>query len=190
MTVRRLTLNDTDQLKILGTKRANIKGIMSRDLSLTISYPTAWLEGMKKYYLVGSDTHYIYGNFLDNTLVSCLAWRCDLPAPWNDGWVVGHLKTLPGIKLTDTGMIELWQKMFDVCEGKGLTKWHMLIPESTREGYQGLADRWFKDIDSRYTYDWTLIIPAGTRPNIDWVWGTMGRRPVDIELRLRTGVRK
>lgn len=190
MNIRRLTLNDSYALKNLADSRKNIKGLIEGASALIIDYNQYWLDGMKKYYLVGNDTHYLYGCFHNNVLVSCMAWRCDLPSPWNDGWVVGHLKTRPGVALKKSGMVEIWRIMFEICEAKGLTRWHMLIPEGTRTGYQSVADKWFRDIDSQYQYDWSLIIPPNTKPDVDWVWGTMGRRLHNKEIRLRTGTKK
>ena len=60
----------------------------------------------------------------------------------------------------------------------------------SKRKYQAVADRYFKDIDSTYDYEWSLIIPPRTRPDIDWVYGTMGRILLDVELRLRTGTKK
>ena len=190
MTIKRLTMTDIADLKDLVNSRLSVKGMITDDTSLAINYPTKWLEGMKMHYLVGSNTHYLYGNYKDNILVSCMGWRCDLPHPWNDGWVVGHLKTRPGISLRSSGMIDLWRIMFEICEGNELKRWHMLIPEDTRDGYQSVADRFFKEIDSTYDYEWSLVIPANTTPSVDWVWGTMGRIEHDKEIRLRTGIKK
>ncbi len=191
MALKRLSLEDVDQLKLLVNSRRNVRDLLDDDVSNLIEYRVKWLEGMKRYYLVGKDTHYLYGYFSnDGQLVSCMGWRCDLPDPWDDGWVVGHLKTLPGYSIRRSGMIELWNIMFDICESKGLRRWHMLIPESNRDAYQMVADKFFNDIDSTYTYDWTLVIPARTQPEIDWVWGTMGRVLHDKEIRLRTGTKK
>lgn len=190
MSIKRLDLGDLDGLQRLVDSRGSIKGMLSDDVSLAINYRAKWLEGMKRHYLVGNDTHYLYGHHKDGSLVSCIGWRCDLPAPWEDGWVVGHLKTVPRLSLKESGMVDLWRTMFEVCEEKGLRRWHMLIPAETRDGYQRVADRFFKDIDSQYDYEWSLTVPAGTRPAIDWVWGTMGRVEHKMEIRLRTGTRK
>ena len=188
--IRRLGLNDVLALKDLADSRKNIKGLLDTSASIIFDYNKYWIDGMKKYYLVDNHTHFLYGCYYNKQLVSCMAWRCDLPNPWNDGWVVGHLKTRPGINLSKTGMVDIWKIMFEICEEKGLKKWHMLIPEDTRNGYQSVADKWFKDIDRSYEYSWSLIIPAQTQPEIDWVWGTMGRRVHNTELRLRTGCKK
>ena len=35
----------------------------------------------------------------------------------------------------------------------------------------------------------TTTIPAGTKPDVDWVWGMMGRRPLQDDYIVRTGTR-
>ena len=146
---------------------------------------------MQAHYLVdGSKTHYLYGWYVDGILISCMGWRCDLPAPYNDGWVVGNLKSRPGYTVKTNGMLELWNKMFEICEGKGLTKWHMVIPASNSRRYQLVADRYFKEIDSSYEYDWSVIVSPNERPIQDWVWGSMGRIKLNTEIRVRTGTKK
>ena len=190
MAIRRLVMYDSNALLDLCSSRVTVKGVFDKDVSKYLNYEELWLAGMKKHYLVGKDTHYMYGCFKDGLLVSCMAWRCDLPPPWDDGWVVGNLKTRPGYGLRDTGMIELWQTMFEICEGKGLRRWHMLIPESTRNGYQRVADRFFKEMDSTYSYEWSITVPPNTQPDVDWVWGTMGRIMHEKEIRVRTGTKK
>lgn len=153
-------------------------------------YKYRWLTGMKTYYLVGNDTHYLYGYFIDKKLISCIGWRCDLPEPYDKDWVVGHLKSRPGYFFSSNGIIELWKKMFSICEEKGLTRWHMLIVPDNKNRYQLIADRYFKEIDRTYSYKWTLKIPPQTQPKIDWIWGTMGRMLLNTELKLRTGTKK
>lgn len=191
MPIKRLLQEDIDQLRDLANDRSSIKGVMTRNASTAYEYNFYWLSAMERYYLVGNDTHFLYGYYDDNNqLLSCLGWRCDLPWPWNDGWCVGHLKTRQGLSVKNTGMVELWKAMFDFCESQGLKRWHMLIPEQTKKGYQSVADRYFKDIDSTYYYEWSVIIPPNTQPDIDWVWGTMGRRTHLVEMRLRTGTKK
>lgn len=190
MPIKRLTHADVNDLRDLVGSRSSVKGMMSDDVSLAINYRAKWVEGMQRYYLVGNDTHYLYGYYHDGRIMSCMGWRCDLPQPWDDGWVVGHLKTRPGVGLRTSGMVDLWRSMFEICEEKGLKRWHMLIPEGTRDGYQSVADRFFSDIDNNYDYEWSLVVPANTKPDVDWVWGTMGRVEHDKEIRLRTGTKK
>ena len=146
---------------------------------------------MEKWYLNPNDNlHYLYGYFEDDLLVSCMSWRCDLPAPYNDGWVVGNLKSRPGYSVKTNGMLELWTKMFEICEGLGLKKWHMVIPAGNSRRYQAVADRYFKEIDSSYDYEWSIIVPPNTQPDIDWVWGSMGKVVLNTEIRVRTGTKK
>jgi len=190
MTVRRLNIDDVDDLRLFVNSRRTVRDLFDEQTSILIEYQEKWLEGMKRYYLTGTDTHYLYGSFNDGQLLSCMGWRCDLQHPWDDGWVVGHLKTRPGQGLVKTGMVDLWRAMFEICESKGLQRWHMLIPESNRSGYQAIADRFFKDIDSTYDYEWSVIVPPRTKPDIDWIWGTMGRTFHEKEIRVRTGIKK
>ena len=35
-----------------------------------------------------------------------------------------------------------------------------------------------------------MVVPANTIPDVDWVWGTMGRIKLNSEVRLRTGTKK
>ena len=132
----------------------------------------------------------MYGWYDNNTLISCMSWRCDLSAPDNDGWVVGNLKSRPGYTVKTNGMLEIWNKMFEICEGMGLKKWHMVIPEGNSRRYQVVADRYFKDIDNSYDYEWSVIVPPNTQPELDWVWGSMGRIKLNTEIRVRTGTKK
>ncbi len=187
----RLTLEDLDQLNELVNTKAVVKDLMADDLANVLRYRVKWLEGMKQHYLNSdSTTHYMYGWYVDDVLVSCMSWRCDLPAPWNDGWVVGNLKSKPGYSVRTNGMLQLWNKMFEICEGLGLKRWHMVIPQNNSRRYQAVADRYFKDIDSSYDYEWSIIVPPNTQPEIDWVWGSMGRILLNSEIRVRTGTKK
>lgn len=199
MQIRRLTLNDYHHLEHLVEERVkkseSILPEFFKPEDITEEsiqeYKTRWLEGMKTYYLPDSLTHDLYGAFDDDgVLTSCMSWRSDLPEPWSDGWVVGNLKALPGKTFMRNGILQLWRTMFEVCEGKGLKRWHMMIVENNRNRYQSIADRYFKDFDSTYDYDWSFVIPANTQPEVDWVWGTMGRMLLNTEIRVRTGTKK
>jgi len=186
-----LDMSDFKQLKELVDSKSNIKEIIADNLSDILQYRARWIEGMQAHYLVdNSKTHYLYGWYIDGILVSCMGWRCDLPAPYNDGWVVGNLKSRPGYTVKTNGMLELWNKMFEICEGKGLKRWHMVIPASNSRRYQLVADRYFKEIDSSYEYEWSITIPPNERPDQDWVWGSMGRIKLNTEIRVRTGTKK
>jgi len=187
----RLDITDFKQLKDLVNAKSNVKEVVADNLSDILQYRARWIEGMQKHYLnPESKTHYMYGWYENNLLISCMSWRCDLPEPWNDGWVVGNLKSRPGYTVKTNGMLEIWNKMFEICEGLGLKKWHMVIPEGNSRRYQVVADRYFKDIDDSYDYDWSVIVPPNTQPDIDWVWGSMGRIKLNTELRVRTGTKK
>jgi len=187
----RLDLTDFKQLKDLVNAKSNVKEVVPDNLSDILQYRARWIEGMQKHYLnPKSKTHYMYGWYENNLLVSCMSWRCDLAPPWNDGWVVGNLKSRPGYTVKSNGMLDIWNKMFEICEGLGLKKWHMVIPEGNSRRYQIVADRYFKDIDDSYDYDWSVIVPPNTQPDIDWVWGSMGRIKLNTELRVRTGTKK
>ena len=187
----RLDLTDYNQLKDLVNTKSNLKEVIADNLNDILTYRARWIEGMQKHYLnPSSKTHYMYGWYDNNTLVSCMSWRCDLPAPHDDSWVVGNLKSRPGYTVKTNGMLEIWNKMFEVCEGLGLKRWNMVIPEGNSRRYQVVADRYFKDIDDSYVYDWTVIVPPNTKPELDWVWGSMGRIKLNSEIRVRTGTKK
>jgi hypothetical protein len=187
----RLDLSDYAQLKELVNTKSNLKEIVADNLNDILTYRSRWVEGMQKYYLSPkSQTHFMYGWYDNNTLVSCMSWRCDLPVPHDDGWVVGNLKSRPGYTVKTNGMLHIWNKMFEICEGMGLKKWHMVIPEGNSRRYQVVADRYFKDIDNSYDYDWSVIVPPNTQPELDWVWGSMGRIKLNTEIRVRTGTKK
>jgi len=188
--LHRLTLDDYEQLNDLVNTKAIVKDVVADDLGYILRYRKLWIEGMKKHYLKDSKTHYMYGWFENNLLVSCMSWRCDLPDLWSDSWVVGNLKSRPGYSIKTNGMLQLWTKMFEICEGLGLKRWHMVIPQNNSRRYQAVADRYFKDIDSSYDYQWSIIVPPNTQPEIDWVWGTMGRQLLNSEVRVRTGTKK
>jgi hypothetical protein len=199
MQIRRLSTEDYYHLEELvsirvGTNKFFSDFVTNKDSATEddqLEYKKRWLAGMLRWYLTPNDTHDLYGAFLDDgTLVSCMSWRSDLPAPWNDGWVVGNLKSRPGYSFRTNGILLLWTKMFEICEAKGLKRWHMVIVEDNKNRYQAVADRYFKDIDSSYSYDWTFIIPPDTQPSEDWVWGTMGRTLLNKEIRVRTGTKK
>lgn len=187
----RLDESDVPALNELVNAKAVVKGLIVDDLKNALTYRVKWLEGMKRWYLdPKSITHYMYGWYKDGKLISCMTWRCDLPEPWNDGWVVGNLKSVPGNTVKTNGMLEIWNKMFEICESLGLKRWHMVIPESNSHRYQVVADRYFRDIDSSYDYEWSIVVPPNTKPEVEWVWGTMGRMLLNNEIRVRTGTKK
>jgi hypothetical protein len=197
MKIRRLGLDDYCHLEeMVSIKRSEkfLKSFMDDDehknQENSKEYKTKWLSGMQKWYLSESNTHYLYGAFEDGEMMSCMTWRTDLPGQWSDGWVVGNLKSRTGKSFMNNGIIKLWEKMFEICDGLGLKRWHMVIPESNSNRYQAVADRYFKDIDSGDDYEWSIIVPANTQPSEDWVWGTMGRSFLNKEIRVRTGTKK
>jgi hypothetical protein len=187
----RLDYSHFNDLKDLVNTKSGIKAVVANDMEYILKYRHRWIEGMQKWYLdTTSNTHFLYGWYENDVLVSCMGWRCDLPEPWKDSWVVGNLKSRPGYSIKTNGMLELWTKMFEVCEGMGLKKWHMVIPESNSRRYQAVADRYFKEIDTSYDYEWSIIVPPNTEPDIEWVWGSMGRTQLNTEIRVRTGTKK
>jgi len=187
---RKLTLADQDLLVELVNTKSSISGMAPNILESALYYRKRWVEGMAKYYLPANDTHDLYGYFENDILVSCMGWRSDLPYPLDNSWVVGNLKARPGYSIRKNGILQLWTKMFEVCEAKGLNSWHMIIPETGRNRYQAVADRYFKDIDSTYDYHWSVIVPPNTMPVDEWVWGSMGRQKLNTEIRVRTGTKK
>jgi hypothetical protein len=188
--LHRLGENDFEDLKLIVNSKGGVRHLIVDDAAMALRYRSRWLEGMRNYYLnTESITHFMYGWYVDGTLVSCMSWRCDLPGDWSDSWVVGNLKSLPGYSVRTNGMLQIWGKMFEVCEGLGLTRWHMVIPEANSKRYQAVADRYFSEIDKTYSYDWPIVVPANTKPNEDWVWGCMGRVMLNNEIRVRTGTK-
>jgi len=190
MEFRRLDTRDIKELTAIVNAKSNVADVIPDQLGEVGQYRTRWIEGMIRYYLVTNDTHYLYGAFNGNELISCMSWRCDLPDPWNDGWVVGNLKAKPGYSIRTNGIVEMWKIMFEICESKGLKRWHMVIPYKNQNKYQAVADRYFRDVDQSYLYHWSMIIPPNTQPEVDWVWGTMGRILLNSEIRVRTGIKK
>jgi hypothetical protein len=189
--IKRLTIDDSNSLGKLVSAKPKVTSVLPEDAGIALRYRTLWLEGMIKWYLEPqNNSNFLYGFFKEDKLISCMSWRCGLPEPWNDGWVVGNLKSIPGYSVRTNGMLELWEKMFEICDDLGLTKWHMVIPESNSRRYQAVADKYFKEIDSRYDYEWSIIVPPNTQPTVDWVWGTMGRMLINNEVRVRTGTKK
>lgn len=151
-----------------------------------------WIDGITKYYLTPNDEHAIYGAFNENSeLISYVGWRMDLAPPFDDSWVIAHLKTRPGLLLpSKNGMVELWEKMFEICERRGLRRWHAVIKDDSWGKFDSFYRRYIPKINNDYRYYDLCKIPPNTKPDIDWVWAMIGRRTWDEELRVRTGERK
>jgi hypothetical protein len=146
-----------------------------------------WISAMKRWYLKGDVNHCLYGLFRDNALIAMGGYRSDLPKPYNNGWVVVYLKTDPDVSFSCLNPI--WEKIYQDCEDRGMTTWHCLIePERQRK-----FDAWYRrnmiNINDRYTYHTSVNIPAGTQPEVDWVWAMMGRKLSKVDFIIRTGVR-
>jgi hypothetical protein len=147
-----------------------------------------WIEGMKKYYLKGDVDHCLYGLFRDNVLIAMGGYRSDLPTPYNNGWVVVYLKTDPDVSFSCLNPI--WEKIYEDCENRGMTTWHCLIEPERQRKFDAWYRRNMMNINDRYTYHTSVNIPAGTQPEVDWVWGMMGRRISKVDFIVRTGYRK
>ena len=147
-----------------------------------------WIEGMKRYYLKGDLNHCLYGVFRDSTLIAMGGYRSDLPAPYDNGWVVVYLKTDPNVSFSCLNTI--WEQIYKDCEGRGMTTWHCLIEPERQRKFDAWYRRNMMSINDRYTYNTSVNIPAGTQPDIDWVWGMMGRKLSKVDFIIRTGIRK
>jgi hypothetical protein len=147
-----------------------------------------WIEGMKKYYLKGDVDHCLYGLFRDNVLIAMGGYRSDLPTPYNNGWVVVYLKTDPDVSFSCLNPI--WEQIYKDCEDRGMTTWHCLIEPERQRKFDAWYRRNMMNINDRYIYNTSVNIPAGTQPDIDWVWGMMGRRISKVDFIVRTGYRK
>lgn len=149
-----------------------------------------WISGMKKYYLNGDKDHVLYGYFLDDKLVAQGGYRCDLPKPWNDGWLIVYLKSDPLIKDTFGYLKIIWNQIYLDCESRGFKRWHCLIEPDRQKKFDAWYRKTLLDINDRYNYVTTLEIAKGTKPEIDWVFGALGRQPASVDFILRTGIRK
>lgn len=148
-----------------------------------------WIAGMTRYYLIGDEHHYLYGLFENDTMMAMVGWRCDLPDPYDKDWVIVYLKSDPGKNALKRYMKPLWEFMFRECELRGFRAWHSLIKPGRWSKFDAFYQRMIPEINNSYTYETTVTIPAGTKPNIDWVWGMMGRRPLQDDYIVRTGTR-
>jgi hypothetical protein len=147
-----------------------------------------WISAMKKLYLQGDIDHCLYGLFRDNALIAMGGYRSDLPSPYNDGWVVVYLKTDPEVSFSCLNPI--WEKIYEDCENRGMTTWHCLIEPKRQRKFDAWYRRNMMDINDRYTYHTSVTISAGTQPEVDWVWGMMGRKLSKVDFIVRTGIRK
>ena len=147
-----------------------------------------WIEGMKRYYLQGDIDHCLYGLFRNNRLIAMGGYRSDLPRPYDIGWVVVYLKTDPDESFSCLNPI--WEKIYQDCEGRGMTTWHCLIEPERQRKFDAWYRRNMMNINDRYTYHTSVNIPAGTQPEVDWVWGMMGRKLSKVDFIIRTGHRK
>jgi hypothetical protein len=153
-----------------------------------IEFWVVWISAMKRLYLQGDVDHCLYGLFRDNKLIAMGGYRSDLPEPYNDGWVVVYLKTDPEVSFSCLNPI--WEKIYEDCENRGMTTWHCLIEPRRQKKFDAWYRRNMIDINDRYTYHTSVVIPAGTQPDIDWVWGMMGRKLSKADFIIRTGYRK
>jgi len=196
MEIKRLNLTDIAEIEKLFWKchlaevdRAQKKPNIPIDKSLEQldNFWNLWISGMKRYYLNDDNHHYLYGLFEEGTLMAMVGWRCDLPDPYDKDWVIVYLKSDPEKNALRRYMKPLWEFMFIECEKKGLTAWHSLIKPGRWSKFDAFYQRMIPEINNSYTYETTVEIPAGSQPNIDWVWGMMGRRPLQDDYIVRTG---
>jgi len=147
-----------------------------------------WSNAIKRYYLIGDEFHYLYGIWdNENVLQTMLGWRCDLPAPYNNDWVIVYMKSRPESTL---GFLEpLWRLMFEQCETRGFDKWHAIVSKDRYTKFDAFERRFTPDIHSRYKYETLVDMPPETQPTIEWVWAMMGRNLLKSHHEVRTGTR-
>lgn len=198
---KRLTLEDVDQIEKLFWKchlaeaeraKAKPNSIVETPVDQLETLWKMWIAGMKRYYLVDDDFHYLYGIYEGEELKAMVGWRCDLPAPYDKDWVIVYLKADPDLNATKRYMAPLWKFMFAECEKRGLKSWHSLIRPNRWSKFDSFYQRMIPEINNNYTYETTVNIPAGTQPDpfIDWVWAMMGRQTLKEDYIVRTGTRK
>lgn len=198
MEIKRLNANDVNEIERLFWKchlaeAEREKHKLNSTAALTVDQIEdlwkIWIVGMQKYYLIDDDYHYLYGIFDNTTLMAMVGWRCDLPVPYEKDWVIVYLKADPDKNALVRYMKPLWEFMFNTCEARGLTAWHSLIKPNRWSKFDAFYQRMIPKINNSYSYATTVEIPAGSIPDIDWVWGMMGRRVLKEDYIVRTGTR-
>ncbi len=148
-----------------------------------------WKAGIQRYYLDDDEYHFLYGCYDKKKLITILGWRCDLPEPYNKDWVIAWMRSSPSVTATNKSLPLLWRKMFEVCEGKGLERWHAIVTKDRYTKFDAFERRYTPDIHKRYRYETSVDIPAGEKPNVEWVWSMMGRSILKEDKEVRTGTR-
>ncbi len=148
-----------------------------------------WQAGIKRYYLVDDNYHFLYGIWDEGKLQTMLGWRCDLPQPYNNDWIIVYMKSRPDKNSTGQYLAPLWRLMFEQCEARGFTKWHAIVSKDRFTKFDAFERRFTADIHARYKYETTVDIPPQTKPDIEWVWSMMGRQLLKTHQEIRTGTR-
>lgn len=148
-----------------------------------------WQAGIKRYYLNNDNDHFLYGIWGNGKLQTMLGWRCDLPEPYNNDWVIVYMKSRPETNTTGTYLAPLWRLMFDQCETRGLQRWHAIVSKDRHTKFDAFERKFTADIHSRYKYETLVDIPPGVQPDIEWVWAMMGRHLLRTHQEVRTGTR-
>lgn len=195
-TVRRLNLLDFEDIKELfwrcelaRVERSNAPGKTPIPIEYLESTWNVWSEAIKRYYLVDDNYHYLYGYWKDGKLIAHLGWRCDLPEPYNNDWVMVYLKGDPDINIAFEALPALGKKMFEECEAKGLTRWHSIWYKDRYKKFDAWEKKFLGDFRQKYEFTTLCEIPAGTKPDIEWVWAMMGRDILKTDQQVRTGTR-
>jgi hypothetical protein len=197
MNIIRLDINHWDDIKNLyqeslkaeldrDSKKPNSETYTESGLALRWEL---WSKGINTYYLNHDDFHYLYGCYDGPELLTILGWRCDLPKPYHRDWVIAWMKGAPTIRSTSVALPLLWRKMFEICEGKGLNRWHALVKKDRYFKFDAFERRYTADLHRHYRYETSLDIPKNTMPTVDWVWAMMGRHVLLEDYELRTGTR-
>jgi hypothetical protein len=190
MIIRQLDTTDTNSVVNIYFDRIDLS--KSDNPAQDPAVRQLWIDGIVKYYLTPNNDRLLYGAFDDQeNLLSYVGWKMDLPLPYDKDWVIAHLKTREGSVLpSQTGMVKLWEKMFEICEERGLRRWHAVIKDKSWSKFDSFYRRYIPKINNDYEYYDLCNIPPETKPDIDWVWAMIGRRTWPTELRVRTGERK
>jgi hypothetical protein len=194
--IKRLDLENFEEIKNLfwrcelaRVQRSNTPGKEPIPVEYITATWNVWSEAIKKYYLINDEFHYLYGCWIDDKLVAHLGWRCDLPKPYDNDWVMVYLKGDPDYNIAFEALPDLGKKMFEECEKRGLTRWHSIWYKERYKKFDAWERKFLGDFRKHYEFSTLCEIPAGTRPEIDWIWAMMGRDILKTDQEVRTGTR-
>jgi hypothetical protein len=152
-----------------------------------------WFSALNKYYLDSADQdHILLGLFDQDYLLAYVGIRFDLPAGFENDWVVSYLKADPDVNIINNkGMQLLWIEMFKYAESRNKSRWHTITEVKRHRAFDAFGIKMVPEINNRYEFFTMEEIPAGTRSQYDWVFAMMGKMiHYDKDYMLRTGVLK